>query len=404
VSESASDPTFPVPRRCPFAAPAEYGRLREAQAISKVSLRGVQETWWVSRYEEARAILTDRRFLSDRRRGDFPLVAASPTLRERFHSQPPSMNGMDGAEHIATRRRFIGEFTMRRLSTLQPRIRQIVEDRVGRLLATEGRDADLVREVSVPVPSLVICELLGVPYEDHAFFQDRIARMFRGDSEPTERQRCTNELRDYIDGLVTAKEADPGDDLISRQVERRRVEGDLDHDDLVSTVLLLMTAGHETTASMISMGVLGLLSHPEQLAVIKADPGRTPAAVEELLRYFSVAETAMLRVAAEDVAIGGVTVKADEGVLVSGLAANWDPTAFEDPQRLDVERDGRPHLAFGYGPHQCLGQHLARQELRTVFDTLFRRIPGLRLAVPVEEIEFKADDSIYGAYRLPVTW
>jgi cytochrome P450 len=396
---------FPVPRRCPFAPPAEYAQLRDEQAISKVSLRGVQETWWVSRYAEAREILADhRRFLSDKRRGDFPLVNASPTLRERFHSEPPSMMGMDGAEHLAARRAFIGEFTVRRLNALQPRVQKIVDDCIDRLLATGDRPADLVKELSVPVPSRVICELLGVPYADHDFFQDRIARMFRRDSEPVEKRRCTKELRAYIDDLLTAKEAEAGDDLLSRQIARQRVEGTLDHDDLVSTALLLLTAGHETTASMISLGVIGLLNHPEQLAAITADPEATPSAVEELLRYFSPAQTAMLRVAAEDVEIGGVTIRADEGVLVSGLSANWDPAVFSAPERLDITREARHHIAFGYGRHQCLGQNLARQELRIVFDTLFRRVPGLRLAVPVEDIEFRVNDGIYGAYRLPVTW
>jgi cytochrome P450 len=172
----------------------------------------------------------------------------------------------------------------------------------------------------------------------------------------------------------------------------------------VSLAFLLLTAGHETTANMISLGVVGLLSHPEQLALVKADPGKTPMAVEELLRYFAIADGVTSRLATEDVQIGGVSIKAGEGVIVSSLSANWDPAVFKNPAELDVERGTRHHLTFGFGPHQCLGQNLARMELQIVFDTLFRRIPTLRLAVPVEDLPFKTDAVIYGAHELPVTW
>ncbi|MDP4510118.1 cytochrome P450, partial [Nonomuraea turcica] len=226
----------------------------------------------------------------------------------------------------------------------------------------------------------------------------------RRTSSTQDRQRAFAELRAYMDDLITRKESEPGDDLFSRQIARQREEGTLDHADLVSMAFLLLSAGHETTANMISLGVIGLLSHPEQLALIKADPGKTLMAVEELLRYFSIADVVTSRVAIEDVQIGGVSIKAGEGVIVSGLSANFDPSVFTNPADLDVERGARHHLAFGFGPHQCLGQNLARMELQIVFDTLFRRIPTLRLAAPVEDLPFKTDAVIYGAYELPVTW
>lgn len=219
-----------------------------------------------------------------------------------------------------------------------------------------------------------------------------------------DRRRAFGELYAYIDDLVTRKESAPGDDLFGRQIDRQRQEGAVDHEGLVSLAFLLLTAGHETTANMISLGVVGLLTHPEQLTLVKADPGRTPMAVEELLRYFSIADGVTSRLATEDVELGGVRIRAGEGVVVSGLSANWDPAVFANPGELDVERGARHHLAFGFGPHQCLGQNLARMELRIVFDTLFRRIPGLRLAVPLEELPFKSDAVIYGVHELPVTW
>lgn len=404
VGSEAADLEFPVARACPFAPPAEYARLRAQTPIRKVRLIGGAEAWWVSGYAEGRAILADGRFSSDRRREGFPIASRDEALREQFRSRPPSMIGMDGAEHAAARRALIGEFTVKRLAALRPRIQQIVDRFIDDMLAGDERPVDLVQALSLPVPSLVICELLGVPYADHDFFQARTSALVRRTAAPEERRRAFDELRAYIDELITRKEAGPGDDLFSRQIARRRDEGAFDHEGLVSMAFLLLVAGHETTANMISLGVLALLEHPGQLAVLRADPGKTPMAVEELLRYFSIVETATARVATENVEIGGVTIKADEGVVISGLSANWDPAVFENPADLDIERGARHHIAFGFGPHQCLGQNLARTELQIVFDTLFRRIPTLRLAAPVDELALKTDASIYGAYELPVTW
>jgi cytochrome P450 len=404
MTKSVTGLQLPVERGCPFAPPAEYERLREQAPISKVRLASGTEVWWVSGHEEGRAVLAVGRFSSDRLKDGFPLFNIDAKTLEQFRSQPPLMVGMDGAEHAAARRPVIGEFTVRRLAALRPRIQAIVDRFVDDLLATGHRPVDLVQALSLPVPSLVISELLGVPYTDHDFFQSCTAVAVRRTSSPQDRRRAFAELRAYIDDLITRKEAEPGDDLFSRQIARRRQEGTLDHADLVSMAFLLLTAGHETTANMISLGVIGLLTRPEQLALITADPGRTPLAVEELLRYFAIADTVAARVATEDVRIGGVSIKAGEGVIVSGLSANWDPAVFKNPAELDVERGARHHLAFGFGPHQCLGQNLARMELQIVFDTLFRRIPTLRLAVPVEDLPFKTDAVIYGAYELPVTW
>jgi cytochrome P450 len=395
---------LPVERGCPFAPPAAYEQLREQAPINKIRMTSGGEAWWVSGHEEGRAVLADHRFSSDKRKDGWPLFTLDAVTLQQLRSQPPLMLGVDGAEHSAARRPVIGEFTMRRLAALRPRVQDMVDRFIDDMLATDQRPVDLVRALSLPVPSLVICELLGVPYADHDFFQSRTTVAVRRTTSPQDRQRALAELRAYLDDLITRKESEPGDDLFSRQIARQRQEGALDHAGLVSLAFLLLTAGHETTANMISLGVVGLLSHPEQLALITADPGRTPMAVEELLRYFTIADGVTSRVATEDVEIGGVSIKAREGVIVSSLSANWDPAVFKNPAELDVERGTRHHLTFGFGPHQCLGQNLARMELQIVFDTLFRRIPTLRLAVPVEDLPFKTDAVIYGAHELPVTW
>jgi cytochrome P450 len=395
---------FPVKRECPFAAPAEYGQLREQAPISKVRLGGGGEAWWVSGHREGRAILADRRFSSDRRKENFPLANADAATRARFRSQPPSLIGMDGAEHTAARRALISEFTVKRLASLRPRIQEIVDQSVDAMLAAEQHPVDLVQALSLPVPSMVICEMLGVPYADHDFFQERTSALIRRTQDPDVRQNAFEDLRSYLAELIDRLITNPGDDLYSRQIARQHADGTFDHASMVSLAFLLLLAGHETTANMISLGIVGLLDHPDQLAALRADPDKMPLAVEELLRYFTIVETATSRVALEDVEIGGVTIKADEGVVVSGLAADWDPSVFADPDRLDIERGSRHHIAFGFGPHQCLGQNLARVELQVVFETLFRRIPDLRLAIPVDDVAFKTDAGIYGAWELPVTW
>jgi cytochrome P450 len=403
IAAELAGPELPVERGCPFAPHATYERLREQAPINKVRLTSGGEAWLVSGHEEGRAVLTDARVSSDKRKDGWPLFTLDAATLQQLRSQPPLLLGMDGAEHSAARRLVIGEFTVRRLAALRPRIQDLVDHVIDDMLAADQRPVDLVQALSLPVPSLVICELLGVPYTDHDFFQSRTTRMVRPTSME-ERQTALAELRAYIDDLVTRKESDPSDDLLGRQVARQRQTGTLDHAALVSLAFLLLTAGHETTANMISLGVFGLLSHPEQLALVKADSGKTPMAVEELLRYFTIADKVTSRVATEDVEIGGVSITAGEGVIVSGLSANWDPAVFKDPAELDVERGARHHLAFGFGPHQCLGQNLARMELQIVFDTLFRRIPTLRLAAPAEDLQFKTDAAVYGLHELPVTW
>ena len=399
----AADTTFPVPRGCPFAEPSQYEELRKQAPVTRVPLHSGLRAWWISRHADVRAVLGDQLFSSDRRHENYPLIDSEVT-RQRARTEQPAMINLDGEAHAAARRAVIGEFTVKRLAALRPRVQHLVDGLIDRILATEERQVDLVEMLSLPVPSMVICELIGVPYADHEFFQERSARMIRRATDSVERQRCVSDLREYLDRLLARKETEPGDDLLSRQIERQREAGGIRREELVSLAFLLLIAGHETTANMISLGVIGLLRHPDQLAVVKADPSRAPMAVEELLRYFSIVEMVTSRVATKDVEVGGVTIKAGDGVVTSGLSANWDPEVFANPDKLDIERGARHHLAFGFGPHQCLGQNLARQELQIVFDTVFRRIPGLRLATPVEDIPLKTDTNVYGVYRLPVTW
>jgi cytochrome P450 len=370
--------------------------------MTKVTLSTGQEVWAASRHEDVRALLTDPNVSANRLNPNFPLVIGRRAVQSR-QTAKPTLISMDPPDHGPARRAVLGEFTVKRLAALRSRIQQIVDEHIDAMLAGP-RPADLVAALALPVPSLVICELLGVPYADHDFFQARTSTLLRRTAAEDEARVASEELRSYMDELVKAKEAEPTDDLLGRQVLAHRAAGTEDHEALTSLALLLLIAGHETTANMISLGTATLLEHPDQLAAIRRDPAKTPNAVEELLRHLTIVEWVTSRVAMADTSIGGVPVKAGEGVLTVNLSANHDPSVFADPERIDVDRGARNHVAFGFGAHQCLGQNLARVELQVVFDTLFARIPTLRLAVPAAELPVKDDHTIYGLHKLPITW
>ncbi|WP_438016676.1 cytochrome P450 [Sorangium sp. So ce315] len=387
-------------RTCPYAPPAEHLRLREEAPIAKVKLPNGRTVWAVTSHKHIRAILSDPRFSSNRRDPNFPTLA-----HERPPSSPlkPLLIELDPPEHGAARRAVLGEFTVQRTNALGPRIQEIVDQHIDAMLAGP-RPVDLVQALALPVPSLVICELLGVPYADHEFFQTRSAQLVGQKTPADVIARSVGELMAYLGQLVASRVENPTDDLLGRQIQKQREGGGVDFEGLIGLSFLLLIAGHETTANMISLSTLVLMQNPEKLAALRQDPSKTVGAVEELLRYFTIAESALGRLATEDVEIGGVLIRAGEGVLALANTANRDPEVFEDAAALDLERGARNHLAFGFGPHQCLGQNLARLELQIVIDTLFRRIPGLRPAVPVEALSFKDDATVYGIRELPVTW
>ncbi|MEE6308758.1 cytochrome P450 [Plantactinospora veratri] len=389
-----ASPILPLKRTCPYAPPAEHLRLQQQEPVARVTLPDGSTAWALSRLEDIRAMLTDPRFSSDRQRDGYPLQSPG----QQRANQRPVLIELDPPEHGTARRAVVGEFTIKRMNALRPRIQQIVDDCLDAILAGP-RPTDLVSTLALPVPSLVICELLGVPYADHDFFQSRSANLLLRSAPAQERFAAAQEIREYMATLIAEKAKTPGDDLLSRQLGRGA-----DHEDLAGLGFLLLLAGHETTGNMISLGTMTLLERPEALAALKRDPAVTPQVVEELLRYFTIAEYVTSRIAVEDVEIGGVLIRAGEGVVTLANAANRDPAAFTDGDTFDIDRAARHHIAFGFGAHQCLGQNLARVELQIVFDSLFARIPDLKLAVPVDELSFKDDSTVYGLHSLPVTW
>lgn len=391
---------FPIPRSCPFQIPDGYTTRQQNQPVSRVSVLNGGQAWLLTRYADVRFALSDPRFSADRRRDGFPHPGTGNS--KVFASRNPSMITLDGEEHTTARRRIIPEFSMKRVTELHPRIQRIVDRCIDDLL-TSPPPVNLVTALSLPVSSMVICELLGVPYADHKHFQMLSSRLLQRDTTD-QKDDILGELVAYLAGLVRAKEVTPGDDILSRQIARQRDEsGEVNHADVVSMAFLLLVAGYETTANMISLGVYGLLTHPDRSRGATQDREDYSLVVEELLRYFSIIDFGPARVATEDVVVGDTLIRSGEGVIAATVAANRDALVFDDPDSMNLGRGARNHVAFGYGPHQCIGHNLARKELELVYRTLFTRIPDLRLDTDSKAV-FKSDSFQYGMYDLPVTW
>lgn len=385
-------------RRVGFDPAPEMARLRDAERIRRVRTPFGTDAWIVARHDDVRAVLADgERFSNDRRM--LPGLPADLSPQERERIRAGNLLSLDPPEHTRLRRMLTPEFTVRRMRRLEPRITEIVHDHLDAMART-GPPADLVTDFALPVPSLVICELLGVPYADRHDFQRRSNRQLDMSTPMDERLRLGRESRTYMAGLVARAQADPGEDMLGMLV--REHGHDLTTDELVGIAGLLLVAGHETTANMLALGALALLRHPDQLALVRDDPAAVEPAVEELLRWLGIVHAGIARVAKTDVELAGQTIPAGDVVLCALAAANRDPAAIRDPDRLDVTRGGIGHLAFGHGVHHCLGAPLARMEMRIAFPALLRRFRDLR-EVP-GAAAFRSFHFVYGLTTLPVTW
>ncbi|MFF2144476.1 cytochrome P450 [Kitasatospora sp. NPDC058190] len=399
MATAAHTPRFTHPAArgaCPFAPPPAYRQAQQEEPISRISLWDGSTSWLVTRHEDIKAVLADSRFSADATRPGFPSISAGA---RQLSSGQPTFIRMDDPEHSRLRRMLTGEFMIKKVEALRPEIQRIADDLLDRM--TDGRSsADLVREFALPLPSLVICLLLGVPYQDHAFFQECSRVLLRRDSSAEDVSAAQARLADYLIELTDSKRTQPDDGILSRLVAR----GELSTEEIGAMGRLLLVAGHETTANMTALSVLALLRNPDQLAHLREHPESVPGAVEELLRYLTIVHSGLTRVATEDVELGGARIRAGEGVVCMISTANRDEQEFPDGDELDLARDARRHLAFGFGVHQCLGQPLARLELQIALNTVLRRLPELRLAVPFEEISFRGEMLVYGVHELPIAW
>ena len=396
------DEPFPWPRP-PIDPPDAYAWLRREEPVRRVTLRGNQPGWLITRYDDVRQVLADARVSSDSRYPGFPRLGLPPLPHDER-----SLLRMDPPEHTVFRRLLSRHFQVRRIESLRPRIQQLVDETIDGMLSRPERAADLVEAFALPVPSIVLSWILGVPAEGRTFFNKASEEMLNrfGDQDGLERSiRARAAIREYITALVDERSSqrDQPDDILGSLITAAH-EGSITRSDVINSGISLIVAGHESTANMAALGTLVLLQHPDQLAALRSDPGLLPGAIEELLRYLTVVHLSVARVAKEDVEVGGQVIPAGEAIIPLNFAANRDDLHYTEAERLDIHRAPRDHLAFGFGMHQCVGQPLARVELQVIYGTLIRRIPTLRLEAPMKEESFKSFAPINGVFQLPVTW
>lgn len=395
--------TYPSERSCPFDPPDAFAELRETDGFPAVRTYGGTQPWMITRYEDAKAVLASPNFSARMDNPGYPLMSATDVQQSR-QERNTSLIRSDDPEHLERRRRLTREFTVKRINALEPEIQRIVDESIDGMLEG-GKPADLVARVALPIPSRVICLLLGVPYDRHDFFQRKSAEALSGNSDEATVAAALGELGEFLGELIEEKIDDPREDLLSRLARDYLLPGSIDRAEAVEIGMTLLVAGFETTSNMISLGTAALLRHPDQLETFLAgDRALQENAVEELLRYLTIAQHPRQFTAVADTRIGDHTIREGEGVLISLPAANRDDSAFGEPDTLDITRQARSHLAFSYGTHQCLGQSLARRELVLLYRSLFIRVPTLGLVDSDEDFDLKKNSRTHGFNSLNVTW
>ncbi|GAA1912750.1 cytochrome P450 [Streptomyces durmitorensis] len=395
----------PVTREAdaPLDPPAEYTRLREDQPIVKVRFPNGSSGWLVTRFDEGSQVFTDPRLSARRPRHDTPEGEVAEAGEDAPFDAGFVM--MDEPEHGAYRRLLTARFTPKAVQNkLQPYLDKIVDEHLD-AIAAGPETFDFVQAMALPIPCLVICELLGVPYEDRNGFHEATVDLMDMAKSREERDKGAHWLIDYITKLVADKRRTSATDGILAELIHKTDGEDaaLTEKQLIGLGVLLLFAGHDTTAAMMGLSTLTLLTHHEQREQMLAHPEKTGTTVEELMRYLTIVQFGLGRVAKEDLELAGAQIKKGDLVVVAMNAANRDPRAFTDPDTLDIDRKMARHMGFGYGVHACLGQNVARAELRTVLPKLFQRFPNLRLATPLEEVPMDFTGTNYGVRKLMVT-
>jgi cytochrome P450 len=389
-------------RRDAFSPTAELRRIRETEGVRSVTNAFGMKVYLITRYDDIKNVLSDHeRFSNERPPGFTVQGVAQPSEEEAASARAGNLLGLDPPNHSRLRRLLTPEFTIRRIKRLEPRIVEIVDAQLD-AMESAGPPVDLVENFALPIPSLVICELLGVPYDDREDFQRRSVRQLDFSVPIPERLELQRQGRAYMTTLVARARRQPGEDILGMLV---REHGDeLTDDELIGVASLLLLAGHETTSNMLGLGTLALLRHPEQLAVVRDDPDAVGPAIEELLRWLSIVQTAIPRITTTDVEVAGVTIPAGNLVFPSMPSGNRDADFIDSPEVLDIGRGAAGHLAFGHGVHHCLGAPLARMEMRIAFPALLRRFPNLTLAEDFTDVAFRTWNFIYGLKSLEVSW
>jgi len=367
------------------------GRLHDGRVV-----------WLVTGHALARTLLADKRLSTDRDHPDFPALAARYVEKKKPRL---ALLGVDDPKHREQRKIMMPSFTLPRAVEQRQQIQEIVDERLDAMI-TQLPPVDLVSAYALPVASMVMCALLGVPYADHEFFEEQSRRINRGPA-PEDVEDARSQLEAYFDELIDHKlnETVPGNGVMDELVHQHLNQGKVDREDVIALASRLLLAGFETSANMISLGTFTLLQHPEQLTELRTSPEFLQPAVEELLRLLSIVD-GLRRRATEDIKVSDdTTIRAGDGVIFVTSVINRDGSVYHAPDTLDWHRSARHHVAFGFGIHQCLGQNLARSELEIALRTLFERLPTLRLAAPADEIGFNSGDEMFqGMTELPITW
>ena len=384
-----------------------FAQMREHDPVfSQPGIDGETMIWFVTRHDDVAAVLLDdERFVRDPRLALTEDELAGHELPAPLQAIDNHMLNRDGEDHRRLRRLVTKAFTPKVVEQLRPRIQAIADELLD---AVETRGSmDLSAEYAFPLPITVIAELLGVPTADQRRFEEWSNAIITPAIEAEALERFFGQMGEfvaYLTDLFAARRADPQDDLVSALLAARDESDALTEEEVFGTVVLLIVAGHETTVSLIGNAVVNLLSHQDQLELVRADPSLIPAAIEEVLRYEGPVERTLNRWAATDVELRGQTIRRGEVVIAILGSADRDSERFPDPDRLDVQREDTRHLAFGRGSHYCLGAPLARLEAEIALETLFRRLPNLRLAVPPNELEWRATPTFRRLEKLPVAW
>jgi cytochrome P450 len=380
-----------------------YRELREQGPVRHVGLANGLQAWLITQYDDVLAAFSDPRLSSDIGDADDPVLLEQLPSSERG-SLRRSMLRVNPPDHTRLRRLVSRVFTARRVAELRPRIQNVTDQLLDQI--TPAGRADLIEDFALPLPVTVISELLGVPAGDRHGFQEWTNTMLAqrsGAPDPARMEQAWDQMRAYLEQLLGAKRARPGDDLLSALTTAHDEEHRLDEDELIAMAFLLLVAGYITTVNLIGSGIAALLAHPGQLKLLRDDPRLLPSAIEEFLRYDGPVSPGIARFATEDIEIDGVTIPRGATVLVGTAVADRDPAQFPGPDRLDVARTDNAHLAFGHGIHYCLGAPLARLEGQIAIGTVLRRLPNLALAVPFDELQWQIA-SLRGPKHLPVTF
>lgn len=383
---------------------ALYRVLRRRDPVTRTATPFGPDAWVVTRYDDARAALAEPRLLKSTNRFAEVLENSGPGVNGRLpfaESLRTHMLNSDPPDHTRLRRLLSGAFTGRAVARMRPRVEQLATTLADELAAKAPGPVDLLAEFAYPLPMTVICELLGIPDTDRRRFRELTITMLSG-NQPERRGEVAAAMQDYLVRLIATKRGSPGDDMLSSIIAASDDADRLSEHEVISTVFLLLVAGHDTTVNLIGNGMLRLLHDRDQLAVLRAEPELIPNAVEEFLRIEGPVNLATLRFTAEPVRIGDQLIPAGEVVLVSLLSANLDPDHFDDPTRLDVRRNTAGHVAFGHGIHHCLGAPLARLEGEVAFRTLLDRFPDVSLVGPPTTLTWRQSVLMHGLTELPV--